>query len=53
MVVIRLLLALVFLVATVSLCVSGQWGVAGLAFLIMALCVPKARRSAHGGSYAQ
>jgi hypothetical protein len=43
--VIRLFFAVIFLIATVQLCIAGQWGVAGLAFLIMALLVPKARVS--------
>jgi len=43
--VIRLFFAVIFLLATVQLCIAGQWGVAGLAFLIMALLVPKARVS--------
>jgi hypothetical protein len=43
MTVIRLFFSVIFLIATVQLCIAGQWGVAGLAFLIMALCVPKVR----------
>jgi hypothetical protein len=42
-VIVRLLFGVIFLISTVQLCIAGQWGVAGLAFLIMALCVPKAR----------